>query len=190
MLCSLVLRGVAQAAKAMSLEPGRDYHLVLISLDARETIDEASRKQATLVAELGRGGESEQWPYLTGTRGSIDAVATALGFRYVWDPRTEQYAHPAVIFAITPDGRVARYLHGVEFAPDGVATALDDARRGRVLSTEAADVLRCFRFDPARRRVGASAQLFLRIGAATVFLCLFVGVVSLLAWERRIRRRS
>lgn len=189
MLCSLVLRGVGEAAKAIDRQPGRDYRLVLISLDARETVDEAARKHVTLLSKLGRGDGPDVWPYLVGSREAIDAVADALGFRYAWDARTEQYAHPAVIFAITPDGRVSRYLHGVEFAPAEVTAALDDAAAGKVISTAAVAVLRCFHFDPATRRAGARAQLVLRIGAAFMFVVSFGGIGLLVVWERKLRRR-
>jgi protein SCO1/2 len=185
MLCSLVLRGVTEVARALPRTPGVDYELVLIGLDARETIDEARRKQASLLAGLGRGTTPDRWPYLVGDRASIDAVANAVGFRYAWDPRTEQYAHPAVIFALTPEGRVSRYLHGVQFAPDEVAAALDDAAAGRLITSAAEAVLRCFRFDPASRRAGARAQLFLQVGAAFMFLVLFCAIALLLRWERR-----
>lgn len=174
MLCSLVLRGAIEAAR------DRDTPLVVIGLDARETIDEARRKQAVLASDLGR-----ELPYLVGPRASIDAVAEAVGFEYEWDPRTEQYAHPAVMFAITPDGRVARYLHGVQFARNTVDGALADAAAGRMLSTQAADVLSCFRFDPVSRTAGQRAQLLLRVGAATIFLALLLTVALLVRWERR-----
>ena len=190
MLCSLVLRGVSDVAKRLARAPGRDYQLVLIGLDAAETLDEASRKQATLLAELGRAGDRAAWPYLVGERPAIDAVAQALGFRYRWDPRTQQYAHPAVIFALAPDGRVARYLHGLQFDPAEVDAALADAAAGRMLSTAAAEVLRCFRFDPAARRAGAMVERVLRGGGALVFLLLVGTITGLVLWERRRGRRS
>ncbi len=190
MLCSVVLHGVTDAARKLQRDPGRDYRLVLISLDARETIDEAARKQATLLAQLGRGSDRDRWPYLVGSRASIDAVANAIGFRYAWDARTEQYAHPAVIFTVTPDGRVARYLHGIQFDATEVAEALDQAAAGRVMSSEVAEVLRCFHFDPASRRVGARAELVLRLGAAVMFVLSFGGITWLVCWERRLRRQS
>ncbi len=186
MLCSLVLRGVTDVAQKLE----RDYQLVLVSLDTRETIDEARRKQAALLANLGHGDDPSRWPYLLGSRMNIDAVARALGFRYAWDERTEQYAHPAVIFALTPDGRVARYLHGVQFDPSVVTAALDDAAAGRIQPATAEDVLRCFRFDPATRRAGARAQLFLQIGAASIFVMSCGCIALLIVWERRVRRRS
>lgn len=192
MLCSLVLRGVADVARRMPLVPGDDYRLVLVGLDPRETADEATRMQAALLDRLGGGDDPRRWPYLVGERASIDAVAGALGFHYAWDERTEQYAHPAVIFVLTPDGRIARYLHGVQFAPDEVAGALADAAAGRTPSpsSAAAEVMRCFRFDPATRRAGARAERLLQAGAALSFLLLFAGIAGLIVWERLRARRA
>jgi protein SCO1/2 len=94
-----------------------------------------------------------------------------------------------VIFALTRDGRVARYLHGVQFAAADVGDALDDAAVGRMLSTRAVEILRCFHFDPASRRAGARAERFLRIGAAVIFLGLLAMIGGLARWEIR-RSRS
>ncbi|MGE0871872.1 MAG: SCO family protein [Kofleriaceae bacterium] len=189
MLCSLVLRGIATAVRAMDLIPAQDYRLIVIGLDPRETIDEASRKQAVLLEQIGRPGERSRWAYLIGDRTSIDAVAGALGFHYAWDPRTEQYAHAAVIFVATPDGRVSRYLHGVQFDPDELAAAVRDARDGKMVTAVAADLLRCFRFDPALRRAGERVELVLRIGGAAVLGMLAALIVTLVRWERRVARR-
>ena len=173
MLCNLVLRGTIQAAR------GRDVRLVVVSLDDRETVDEARRKQASMREDLGR-----DFAYLVGARANIDAVANPLGFRYAWEPTTEQYAHPAVIFAITPDGRVARYLHGLSFDPKIVDEALADAAAGRMLTTAAADVLRCFR-SPRTDTAGKRVQLVLRGVATLCLLSLFVTVAVLVIRERR-----
>jgi protein SCO1/2 len=185
MLCSVVLRGVTEVVPKLSLEPGRDFSLVLVGLDPRETIDEASRKQAALLAELGRVDDRSAFPYLVGQFASIDAVANALGFRYAWDPRTEQFAHAAVIFVLTPDGRISRYLHGVRFEPQLVEEALFDAAAGRTMSTQAAEVLRCFRFDSTMSREGKRAERFLQVGAAVIFLMLAGTIAGLVRRERR-----
>lgn len=188
MLCSIVLRGVVQAVRGLDREyrraPDRDYKLVVISFDPRETLDEAARVQGSLLEQIGRSDE-DAWHYLVGARASIDAVADALGVRYSWDPRTKQFAHPAAIYVLAPDGRIARYLHGLEFAADEVAHALDDASAYRFLPSEASAVLRCFRYDPAAHRFAGPAQRFLRIGAACVFALTFGVVVLLIARRRR-----
>ncbi len=183
MLCSLVLRGVAKVVNELAVAPGREFQLVVVGLDHRETVDEARRVHATLAAMLTRGS----LVYLHGDRASIDQVADALGVRYRWDPRSEQYAHPAVIVAITPAGQIARYLHGIEFHPREVENALLGAREGRLVTAAAADVLRCFRYDPATRTAGKRAELALRLGAALIFLLLLAMVGGLFAWERRRR---
>jgi len=187
LLCSVVLRGVAEAVRAADLEVGRDYHLVLVSLDPRETVDEGARKQAALLDQIGRPGERWRWPYLTGDPASVARLAGALGFRYAWDARTEQYAHPAVVFILTPDGRIARYLYGVRFAPAELAASLRLAATGALVPAPANDVLRYFRFDPAARRWSKAVQLYFQIGASAIFALLSTGVIGLLVWERRRR---
>lgn len=171
MLCSVVLHGVADAVKRSTSIPGQDYTPLVISLDPRETVDEAARRDARLVADAGSRGP---WPYLVGDDAAIHAIADALGFRYAWDPRTEQYAHPAVAFVLTRDGRIAEYLRGVTF--DGLDGAVERAARGDITPSAAHDLLECFHFDPAARRYQDRIQLVFRIGATLIFLTLLCGV--------------
>src|SRR5262249_10188473 len=107
-LCSLVLHGVIDAVRALPLELGRDYRVVLVSIDPNETTADAEARRREIVARLDRGAES--FVYLVGAEHAIRTLADSLGFRYKVDPRTEQIAHPAAIFVLTPDGRISRYL--------------------------------------------------------------------------------
>jgi protein SCO1/2 len=178
MLCSVVLRGLADAVHDT---PG-DYLPVIVSLDPRETPDEAARRQDHLLLDAGRSSRDE-WPYLVGDKASIDAVAETLGFHYEWDPDTEQYAHPAVVFVLTPDGRIAEYLRGVRY-PD-LADAIARARRGVLTTSAAQDLLTCFHATPALRRYGARVRALFELGAGTVFL----GLVAMILWLRSLERR-
>jgi protein SCO1/2 len=191
LLCSVVLQSVASAAAGMSLEPGRDYRALVVSIDARETPDEAARRQATLLDRVGHPGEPARWPFLVGSEGSVRALADALGFHYAWDEASQQYAHPAVVFVLTPDGRVARYLYGVSYGPEPLARALGLAARGLLQPTSVADaadqVLRCFRFEAGASRQSARIQRYFRAGAILVFGMLASLVGGLLLWERRRR---
>jgi protein SCO1/2 len=182
MVCSVVLQGAAQAIAGMSLEPGRDFLPVVVSIDPRERPDEAARKQAALLARIGRPGEPWRWPYLVGSEASVAALAGALGFRFAWDETTRQYAHPAVIFTLTADGRVARYLHGVGWAPD-VLTAALGASPARTSLAE--DILRCFRFESGASRFGPRLERYFRAGAILVLAVLVSLVGGLVVWERR-----
>jgi len=166
MLCNVVLRALADAIKTTPLEAGRDYEPIVISLDPRETPDEAARRQATLL-DL---AHTRQWPYLVG---DVRPLADTLGFHYTYDARTDQYAHPAVVFVLTPDGRVSSELRGVVFPY--LADAIARAGRGELTHPDAEGILRCFHFDAAFARYQSRMQMFFRIGAGLVFLVLLAG---------------
>jgi protein SCO1/2 len=189
MLCSVVLRGVAEAVHASDRRPGRDFSLVVVSLDPHETIDEAARKQAHLLQDIGRTGDRTAWRYLVGAPDQVAALADTLGFRYAWDERTEQYAHPAVIFVLTPDARIAAYLRGVKWDASELDGALDRAARGELTTSAAQDLLRCFHFDPALRQYQGRIQAYFQIGASAVFAALSSLIIALVVWERRRTHR-
>jgi len=185
LLCSVVLRGIADAVRTTAATPGRDYLPVVVSLDPRETPDEAARRQNRLLADIGRASDRGAWPYLVGDEPAIATLAGSLGFRYAWDPATEQYAHPAVAFVVAPDGRIAEYLRGVAF--DGLAAAVVRAARGELTSSTTRDLLSCFHFDPSLRRYEARIALLYRAGAGAVLISVVALIAALIVWERRRR---
>lgn len=188
-LCSLVLRGTIDAIHELPLELGRDYRVVLVSIDATEDVASAAARQREITARLDRGRDA--FTYLVGAERTIRTLADRLGFRFKVDPRSGQIAHPAVIFVITPDGRISRYLQGIEFPPDDLAASLRAAAVGNVQSSSiAASVLDCFRFDPAARAHRDQIETYLRIGGASVMIALGSSIGLLLLWERRRRRTS
>nr|HEX4316795.1 SCO family protein [Kofleriaceae bacterium] len=187
MLCSVVLRASAAAMHSARHVAGRDFTPIVVSIDPRETPDEAARDQTTLLEQLGTRDRAA-WPYLVGDDAQIHAVADAVGFHYAWDDRTEQYAHPAAIFVIAPDGRLAETLRGVTF--DQLDDALDRAARGELTPATASDLVRCFHDDPARRLFEARLQFAFRAGGALLFVGLVSLVFGLARWERRRARRS
>jgi protein SCO1/2 len=170
MLCSLVLRSVATLVRGLELRPGEQFTLITLGIDPRDTVFEASRLQASLVDAAGFPGEPWRWTFLVGQKPAIDAVADAVGFRYSWDPDTQQYNHPAVLFTLSPNGSVSGYFDGV--APDraAVKAALMGAPITRSASAGLGVILDCFRFDAARTRYGSAIAWFLRVGAASVGL--------------------
>ncbi len=190
MLCSLVLSATTEAVKAMPLELGRDYRLVTVGIDPTEDAASAAVKRDELLARAGHPGEHDRWTYLVGADHAIHALADSLGFRYTWDPGTEQYAHPAVVFVLAPDGTIARYLQGVQLDPGDLAAALGAAAARRLSMTSIAEtVLSCFHYDPAARAHREAISRYLQIGGATI--CLFLGgtLLGLFQWERRRRRQ-
>ncbi|MGE5186337.1 MAG: SCO family protein [Acidobacteriota bacterium] len=187
MLCSVVLHGIAEAARKSGPALDRDYLPVVVSLDPRETWNEGARRQNTLLSEIGRSGARGAWPYLVGDAAPVAALARALGFRYAWDEHTQQYAHPAVVFVLTPDGRIGEYLQGVTY--DTLPEAVARAARGELTPALTHELLECFHFDPSLRRYEAKISLFLKLGGAVVLVTLVALIALLTAWERRRRRR-
>ena len=189
MLCDLVLRGVVDSLARQHLALGRDYRALTVSIDPKDTPAGASLKQHGLLQALGDLDAAASWPFLTGAEPSIAPLAARLGFEYAYDPKTDQYAHPAVAFVLTPDGRISRYLYGVKFRPLDVRLALDEAAHGKIGGVVDRVLLACFRYDPATRRYGWYVRGILRGGAALTLLV--VGGLLALLWRREwLRSRA
>jgi protein SCO1 len=183
MLCSLVLRSVSRLMLDFGLRPGDDFSLVTISIDPRDTVFEASRMQAALLDAAGYEGQTRRWTFLVGEPPAIDAVAGALGFRYRWDPSTEQYAHPAVLFTLSPEGKVTGYYDGLAPDREALRAALSGAGGTGPAALLTGAILDCFRFQGMHSRYGTTLAWLLRGGAASVGLALFA-----LVW--RLMRRQ
>jgi protein SCO1/2 len=191
MLCSVVLQATVDAVRAMPLEVGRDYRLITVSIDPDEEAADAAHRRAELLARIGHADQPERWTYLVGAERPIHALADGLGFRYRWDPHTEQFAHPAAIFVIAPDGTIARTFPGVSPSPGDLAAALRGAASGPVVAEPLAErVLSCFLFDPAARAHRALIDRTLEIGGGLVVLAVAALVTGLVVLDLRRRRRA
>lgn len=181
-LCPLVLHGLAAGIRGMRTPPGAAYQVLTISLDPRETPADARSARAMLLSESGLPPDSEAWQVWTGEEASLRTLAAALGFRYRYDPVSDQYAHPAVVFVLTPAGAISRYLYGIEFDAADLNRALGEARAGRSGSSLERVLLRCFHYVPALRRYGGWITAFVRSGASLVLLA--CGGLFLWLWRR------
>jgi protein SCO1/2 len=170
MLCTQVINGLASALGVLSLEPGKDFEIVTVSFDPRDTPATATAKKAVYLDRYKRPGAAAAWHFLTGTQASIARLTRAAGFRYVWDDQTKQFAHPTGVIVLTPDGRLARYLFGIEYGPRDLRLALVEASAGKVGTPVDALLLYCYHYDPMTGRYGLVIMRAMRIaGAATVF---------------------
>jgi protein SCO1/2 len=195
MLCDLVQQGVVSALRGSGLRPGRDVRAVTISIDPHDTRGNARLRQTGLLTALGGAmpAPAGAWRVLTGQEPQIRALAEALGFRYVFDPASRQYAHPACAFVLTPDGRISRYLYGTTFRPFDVRMAAVEAAAGRIGGVVDRVLLTCFRYDPSARKYGVYVLGVMRGGSAFVLLLFSVGMMALLRRDRARggrRRRS
>jgi protein SCO1/2 len=180
MLCSQVLRGVAASLAAVGLEIGRDFEVVTVSFDPRDTSASAAASKRGVLERYRRPGAERGWHFLTGAEEASRALFDAAGFAYRWDPRTGQYAHASGIMLLTPDGRLARYFFGIEYAPRDLRLGLVEASEGRIGSPADRLFLFCFAYDPATGRYGATVMTVLRLAAilTVVGLALLIFVLG------------
>ncbi|HVH26255.1 MAG TPA: SCO family protein [Vicinamibacterales bacterium] len=184
MLCTQVINGLSRALGVLSLEPGRDFEIVTVSFDPRDTPAAAAAKKASYLERYRRPGAAAAWHFLTGEAASIERLTKAAGFRYAWDERTGQFAHPSGVIVLTPDGRLARYLFGIEYGPRDLRLALVEASAGRVGSAVDAILLYCYHYDPLTGRYGLLVRRVMRIAGAATVLALALFIVVMLRRER------
>ncbi len=187
MLCNLVLNGLVTGLKDVSLKLGDDFHLVTVSVDPKDTPHQSLQRKRKHLQSMGHP-ERAPWHFLTGSEAQVQRLADALGFRYNYDPDTKQYAHPAVVMALSPEGKVTRYLYGASFPAKDLRLAILEAGEGKIGTTLEKVVLSCFQYNPATQRYSFYIFGFLRLGALAI-----LGVVATLlfvSWRREFKKGS
>jgi len=187
MLCPLVQSGITSALRALAFDVGREFTVVTFSFDPTDTPSQAAARKAAALADYRRPGAEAGWHFLTGDEAAIRALTRSIGFRYAWDDAAKQFAHASGVVVATPDGHVARYFFGIEYAPKDLRLALVEASAGRIGSVVDQLLLFCFHYDPATGRYTRVAMDAMRAGGVITLLALggFVGVML----RRDTRRR-
>jgi len=190
MLCTMILSSITSTVGVLSLDAGEDFELVMVSFDPRETPELAARKKAEQLRRYNRPAGASGWHFLTGDQPSIDRVTRAAGFRFTWDEETGQFAHPAGIVVATPEGRLARYLFGLDYGPRDLRLALVEASDGRIGTAVDAALLYCYHYNPMTGRYGFVVMRGLRIAGAATVLALGTFIVVMVRRERSTKERG
>jgi protein SCO1/2 len=169
-LCTLVLNAALTSVQDLKLEAGKDFEIVVVSFNPRETAALAAAKKRTYTQRYARPGGASGWHFLTGDEPAIAQLAESVGFRYVFDSPTKQYAHPSAIMVLTPEGKISRYFAGIEYPPKDLRLALVEASNRRIGSLTDQLFLFCFHYDPLTGKYGVAIMRVIRVaGFATVF---------------------
>jgi len=183
MLCSQVMAGLAGALNGIvRFNVGRDFNVVTVSFDPSDTPQLAAENKDTYLRRYRRSGAGEGWHFLTGRQDQIQALAKAVGFRYVWDPEIKQFAHASGIMLLTPDGRVAQYYFGIEYPPRDIQFGIIEASNGRIGNLVDKVIFYCYHYDPTKGRYGLVIFNILRLSALATVLVLGG---FMLVWFRR-----
>jgi len=180
MLCTQILNGLASSLKAVSLAPGKDFEIVAVSFDPKDTPEIAAGKKQMYLRRYGRADTANGWHLLTGDQANITALMNAAGYRYKYDAATEQFAHASGIMVLTPEGRFSKYFYGVEYAPRDVRLGLVEASQNKIGNPVDQILLFCYHYDPATGKYGAVVMNLVRFAAGAftlvcgVFLFIFL----------------
>jgi protein SCO1/2 len=170
MLCNMVLNGIVSSLRVLKFDVGREFDVVTISIDPDESAELAKVKKDGYVKLYKRAGAAAGWHFLTGEEESIQRVAQAVGFRYEYDPETDEYAHAAGIVVLTPDGYISRYFYGMEYAPRDLRLGLVEAAEGSIGTVIDQALLFCYRYDPAAGTYSAVVINILKVAAALTLI--------------------
>jgi protein SCO1 len=182
MLCNQVEMGVVGSLKMLSFNAGRDYEVVFVSFDPRETPDMAARKKVAALSRYARPETASGWHFLTGKEEAIRALTSAANFRYSFDEQHKVFAHASGIMLLTPDGRISRYFYGVEYPSRDVRLGLVDASAGKIGTPIDHLLLYCFQYNPETARYSATVLRIVRLGG---ILTIFTIVAGILIFRRR-----
>jgi len=186
MLCTQILNGMIGSLKAVSLDPAKDFEVVSVSFDPKDTYELAASKKQMYMRRFARNGSVNGFHFLTGDEANIKALTDAVGFHYKYDPATDQFAHASGIMILTPEGRLSKYFYGVEYSPRDVRLGLVEASQNKIGNLADEALLFCYHYDPTTGKYGAVAINFLRLTGAGFFI---LGAAwMLVAWRRDVRR--
>jgi protein SCO1/2 len=188
MLCTQVIHGLSSALGVLTLKPGKDFEIVTVSFNPRDTPATAAAKKAVHLQRYKQPGAADAWHFLTGDQPSIDRLTQAAGFRYAWDADTKQFAHPSGVIVLTPDGRLARYLFGIEYGPRDLRFGIVEASAGKVGTPVDSLLLYCYHYDPMTGRYGLVIMRAMRLAGAATVLALVTFIIVMIRRERRATR--
>jgi protein SCO1/2 len=185
MLCGEVLSGLESALRVLKFDVGKEFDVLTVSFDPRETPDMATKKKAEFLKRYGRPGAADGWHFLTGPQESIDALTKAAGFQYQYDPKTGQFAHATAIMVLTPEGKIAQYYYGVEYAPKDLRLGLIQASQNKIGTLADQVLLYCYHYDPTTGKYGAVISRVLQLSGLATILVLGVLMTVLIRAGRQ-----
>jgi protein SCO1/2 len=172
MLCGEVLSGLESALRVLKFDVGKEFDVLTVSFDPRETPEMAALKKKEFLQRYGRPTAASGWHFLTGPQTSIDALTKTAGFQYEYDPKTGQFAHATAIMVLTPEGKIAQYYYGVEFAPKDLRLGLVQASQNKLGTVVDEVLLYCYHYDPDKGKYGPIITRILKLAAGATILLL------------------
>lgn len=190
MLCKYIRQGLIRAQEGMEWTAGDEFRVVVLSFNPREGAELAQTSKAEDLESLGRPEAGDGWAYLTGSEENIKKVADTVGFNYKWVEDRQMYAHEATLMVATPDGRVSRYINGIQYKPKTVRLSLVEASDGQIGTVMDQVQLFCFSYDPDKGEYTKDAIKILRAGGLLTMAALAGTIGAFMWWPRHKKRKQ
>jgi protein SCO1 len=189
MLCSEELNGLTGALQMVNFVPGKDYDVLIVSIDPSEGVDLAAAKKRSYLKRYGHPETANGWHFMTGTQTNIDALTKAVGFGYVKIPgpdgKLTQFAHASSIQLVTPQGKLAQYYMGVEYSPKDLRLGLVEASANHIGSPVDNILTYCYHYDPKTNKHSLIVARVVQLGGGLTVVLL--GGFMLVMFRRDVR---
>lgn len=186
MLCTMILNGFVDTAKKLPFEIGREYDVVTVSFDPRDTASLAAKKKEAYIGSIGQKDAAKGWHFLTGKKKEIDQLCNTVGFSYFYDEKTQEFGHGSGIMVATPQGKLSHYFYGIQYSPSDVRLSLVEASQGKIGTlADKAKLIFCFHYDPVSGKYTAAVDKLIKTGCLTT--AGIVGISLLIAFRRELR---
>lgn len=191
-LCNFHLNGLTDGLKLMEKDwsVGGKYQVISLSFDSKETPDLATTKKQTYMKIYDRAGAEKGWHFVTADEATIQAVTKAVGFKFRWDDKANEWAHASAAVILTPDGTISRYLPGIQFQPQDIKLALNEATEGKIGNFVEHLVLYCFKYDPQQSKYTLAAFNVMQVGGAVMVLVMALWLLPVYIRSRRAKNKS
>jgi len=176
-LCNFHLNGVTEALKKMDWSVGSQFDVIALSFDSKETSEVGNKKKESYLNLYSRAGTENGWHFLTADEETLKKITSTVGFKYKWDNEAKEWAHASAAIVMTPDGKIARYLHGILFEPRDMKLALIDAAEGKIASLKEKLVWFCYKYDPHTSKYSLAVFKVMQLGGGLVVFLLMIILV-------------
>ncbi len=186
MLCTLVLNGLLNGLDELDFDIGSEFEVVTVSIDPHETPEMAVAKKDTYIQFYGRPGAAEGWHFLTTDETNINRLTETIGFRYQYDEKSDEYAHPTGMIVLTPEGRISRYFFGIEFNSTDLRLGLVEASTHKIGSAIDQLLLMCYQYDPETGQYTPIIMNIIQIVGLTTVGLILIPIVTTIYRSRRM----
>jgi protein SCO1/2 len=184
-LCNFHLNGLVDTLKKIEWTPSNQFEIVAFSFDAKETPEVALKKKQNYLKSYGRAGTDEGWHFVTADQATVTKFTDSVGFKFKWNEDAKEWAHASAAIIVSPEGKIMRYLHGIQFEPRDVKLALNEAADGKVGNIVDNAMLFCFKYDSHQSKYGLQVFALMKIAGAITALALALWLIPVMIRARR-----